>query len=670
MSRLSRELAVFLLYCALTAVMTWPLVANFTTALPHPQDPAINTWILDWNFWALLHQPTRFFDANIFHPYRYALAFSENLLGIALPLLPLYLFGAEPITIYNAATFLGFALSGYGAYVLARVVTGSAGAAICSGIYFAFLSFRFTHLTHLQHLWACWLPLTLAALIWFAKKQTPKRAALFGAAFLMNGITNLHWFAFGSVALALSFLLGARRSRRYWIGGILAVALALVALTPLLLPYKRVRELYNFRGDPGEVMQYSAVPSDWLISSLHSRWYAGPLGDVTVNPERWLFPGGLVLVLALIGLSWRGRPMLLALLWAILGFLGSLGLNNWFGRFLFEYVPLFKGIRVPARWSFIAYTGLALLAACGIVMLTRRLGPKTAAAVNVVIAAALLVELHAAPIRWYIARPEAPPVYRFLTAHRGDGPIVELPLRQEEQYAYMLRATTHHRPMINGVSGFVPTGFAELRAMSEATPVSPLFLSALESLGVTTIVVHADKLGPTHLHTTLWLRDALAASRLAFIGRFDSDMQGDYVFATRLHRDFEPLLNKIELLQRVNLQRFLTLQPTQNDGTFGYLEVPQPNAVVKGKLRVSGWALSPWGIERVELRFANGKVVVPALLGPRPDVVAEYPWYPMTTNPGFNMEFDTPLGSDLQVEIIDGRRKRHRLENVWFSWEP
>jgi hypothetical protein len=187
---------------------------------------------------------------------------------------------------------------------------------------------------------------------------------------------------------------------------------------------------------------------------------------------------------------------------------------------------------------------------------------------------------------------------------------------------------------------------------------------------VTTIVVHADKLGPTHLHTLHWLRDALQASRIAFIGRFDSDMQGDYVFATRRHRDFEPLLNKIELLQRVNLERFLTLKPTQNDGTFGFLEVPQPNAVVKGKLRVSGWALSPWGIERVELRFANGEVVVPALLGPRPDVLAEYPWYPMTTNPGFYMEFDTPVGSDLQVEIIDGRRKRHRLENVWFSWEP
>ncbi|HYO77390.1 MAG TPA: hypothetical protein VE010_13085 [Thermoanaerobaculia bacterium] len=670
MNRLSRELAVFVLFCALTAMMTWPLVANFTTALPHPQDPAINTWILDWNFYALLHQPTRFFDANIFHPYRYALAFSENLFGIALPLFPLYLIGLAPITIYNVATFLAFALTGYAAYVLARLVTQSTGAAICSGIYFAFFSFRFTHLTHLQHLWACWLPLMLAALIWFAKKPGKRRAMLFGAAFLMNGLTNLHWFAFGSVTIALSFLIAARRERRYWIGGIAATALALALLTPMLLPYQRVHELYGFRGDPNETLQYSAQASNWLVSSLHSRWYAGPLGDATVNPEHWLFPGVLVLLFALIGLAWRGRPTLLALLWVLLGFLGSLGLNAWFGRLLFEFVPLFKGIRVPARWSFIAYTGLALLAACGIAILTRRLGGKARVAVHALIACALLVELHVAPIRWYIARPVMPPVYAYLATHQSDGPIVELPLRQDEQYAYMLGATAHHRQMINGVSGFVPTSFAELRALSENTPISPLFLSALEGVGVTTIVVHADRLGPTHMHTTRWVRDAVATGRLAFVGRFDSDMQGDYVFATRLHRDFEPLANKMPFEKRVHLERFLAMLPTQNEGTFGHLDMPRPNDVVYGKLKVAGWALSPWGIRRVDLRFANGTVVVPADLVSRADVTAEYPWYPMTVNAGFYKELDAPVGSDLQVEIIDGRGKRRRLENIWFTWEP
>lgn len=671
MKRLGRELAVFLLFCALTAMMTWPLLPNFTTALPHPQDPAINTWILDWNYHALLSSPAKFFHANIFHPYLYTLAFSENLIGIALPLLPLYLAGAGPITIYNAAMFLAFALSGYGMYVLARLVTGSMGAAICSGIYYAFFSFRFTHLTHLQHLWALWLPLMLASLIWFAKKPGMRRAMLFGAAFLMNGLSNLHWFAFGSLAIALSFLIGARADKKYWLGGMLFVALACAALTPILLPYQEVRELYRFRGDPSETMQYSANARDWLISSLHSRWYARPLGNVTVNPERWLFPGGLVLVFALIGLAWRGRSTLIALVWILLGFFGSLGLNGWFGAFLFEQVPLFKGIRVPARWSFIAYTGLALLAACGIAMLTKRFSERTRTFVQFAIACAFLIELHAAPIRYYIARPEAPPVYSYLKTHASDGPIIELPLRQEVQYGYMLRATAHHRRMVNGVSGFVPPDFAELRALTEQAPVSPELLPRLEQLGVTTILVHADLLGPTYVATIEWLRTAIRDGTLTFVRRFDSDLHGDYLFVTRFHRDFEPLRSgPVDVQQQSNLHRFLTAQPTQNEGTFGNVESPARDTLVKGRLRVSGWALSPWGVESVNLLFANGRIVVPADLGPRPDVTGVYPWYPMTTNAGFEKNFDVPPGSDVQVEIVDGRKRRTRLEQIWFSWEP
>ncbi|HEX2061038.1 MAG TPA: hypothetical protein VHK90_09880, partial [Thermoanaerobaculia bacterium] len=272
MKRAGRELAVVLFFCLVTAAMTWPLATNLTTAFPHPDDPSIVTWILDWNFHALRHQPLRLFHANIFHPHRYSFAFSENLLGIALPLLPLHAAGATPVTIYAIATFLGFALTGYGAFVLARLVTQSTGAAICSGIWFAFFSFRFTHLTHLQFLWALWLPLMLAALLWFARKPDAKRAALFGLAFLMNGLTNLHWFAFGSVAIGLTVLLLARRDRRYWIGAIGAMAIACALMVPVLLPYQRARELYGLRGDANETLQYSAHARDWLVSSVHSRW--------------------------------------------------------------------------------------------------------------------------------------------------------------------------------------------------------------------------------------------------------------------------------------------------------------------------------------------------------------------------------------------------------------
>ncbi|HYH07634.1 MAG TPA: hypothetical protein VEK11_11305 [Thermoanaerobaculia bacterium] len=633
MKRVLRELGAVLFFCLVTAVMTWPLVANFTTALPHPDDPAINTWILDWDFYALLHQPARLFEANIFHPLHHTLAFSENLLGIALPLLPLHLAGLGPVTIYNVATFLAFALTGYGAFVLARLVTGSTGAAVCSGIWFAFFSFRFTHLTHLQHLWAMGLPLTLAALLWFAQKPNAARAALFGFAFLMTGLANLHWFAFGSVAIGLSVLLLARRDRKYWIGAIGALVVPCLLMVPVLLPYQRVRELYGFRGDVNETLQYSARASDWLVSSLHSRWYAKQLADVSVNPERWLFPGALVLLFALLGIR---RKAAIPLMWVILGFVGSLGLNSWFGELLFQ-VPLFKGIRVPARWSFIAYIGLALLAAIGIARIRHQ-------AMHALIALLFLIECWAAPIRYFLTTP-TPPVYAHV-----QGPLIELPLDQRDQYEYLLRATAHRQRMVNGVSGFVPPSFEALRALAD----TPQFLPRLEQLGVTTIVVHGDRISDT---TRQWLR----AQNLTFLGRYDAQLHGDYLFSTRRGKGAAPH-------ERIHLERFLAGEPTQNEDTFGFLEWPARDSVIHGKLRVSGFALSPYGIRAVHLRFANGRRVVTADLVERPDVTLRYPWYPMTTHAGFVKELDAPLGDDVQVEIVDGRGRRTRLQDVWFTW--
>jgi hypothetical protein len=108
----------------------------------------------------------------------------------------------------------------------------------------------------------------------------------------------------------------------------------------------------------------------------------------------------------------------------------------------------------------------------------------------------------------------------------------------------------------------------------------------------------------------------------------------------------------------------------RNDDTFGYLESPSPNGHARGTLRVAGWALSPWGIRQVLLRFRNGNIVVPAQLVPRDDVTALYPWYPRTTRAGFVKEFDVaPFAGDLVVEIVDGRGRHKRLENIWFTWE-
>src|SRR5438034_7560861 len=127
------------LFVALALLMTWPLVRNLRTAVAFPGDPFINTWILDWDWYATLHQPLHLFQANAFYPARDSLAFSENLYGIALLLFPLRALGVDALTAHNVAILLGFAFSGFAMFLLGRMISGSAMGGIAAGMLYAFV---------------------------------------------------------------------------------------------------------------------------------------------------------------------------------------------------------------------------------------------------------------------------------------------------------------------------------------------------------------------------------------------------------------------------------------------------------------------------------------------------------------------------------------------------
>ncbi|HUR81377.1 MAG TPA: hypothetical protein VM733_11460, partial [Thermoanaerobaculia bacterium] len=115
---------------------------------------------------------------------------------------------------------------------------------------------------------------------------------------------------------------------------------------------------------------------------------------------------------------------------------------------------LFRGIRAPARWAMIVYLGMAML----IALAPRRRWQAIA------LTFALLVELRAAPIRWYLTTGGTPPVYRWL-ATQNVRSVLEVPIDQPSTYEYLYFATVHHKPLVNGVSGFRPPGYDDLPAM-------------------------------------------------------------------------------------------------------------------------------------------------------------------------------------------------------------
>src|SRR5437667_1922083 len=138
-----RELALFLFYLTVAIVLTWPLAANLTTAVSDLGDPLLNAWILDWDCYALTHRPLQLFDAPIFYPATFPLAYSEHLFGIALVCLPFYALGLAPLTIHNLAILLGFAFAAYGGSVLARAVTHRFAPSVLAGLLDGFGPYRF-----------------------------------------------------------------------------------------------------------------------------------------------------------------------------------------------------------------------------------------------------------------------------------------------------------------------------------------------------------------------------------------------------------------------------------------------------------------------------------------------------------------------------------------------
>src|SRR5689334_13011494 len=104
-----RELLIFIAFCVLTAVMTWPWVLHLRDAVADRGDPYMIAWTLWWDCHQTFHDPLHLFDANVFYPYKYTLAFSENDYGLALPFFPLFALGVRTLTVNTIATFLGFA---------------------------------------------------------------------------------------------------------------------------------------------------------------------------------------------------------------------------------------------------------------------------------------------------------------------------------------------------------------------------------------------------------------------------------------------------------------------------------------------------------------------------------------------------------------------------------
>jgi hypothetical protein len=300
-----REAGVVLAFCAMTALLTWPYVTRLRDAVADPGDPYLVAWILWWDYHGTFTDPLNLFHSNLFYPYRYTLAFSEHCYGIALLFFPLFALGLRPLTVHAVALFFGFVLCGYGAFRLARTLTGSVGVAWVAGIAFAFVPYRFHLMSHLPYLFSAWVPLLLEALVLFARARSWRRAAWLGGAFLMAGLTSVSWlvlslFPFALCAAVLLTRYRIWRERELWVRGAAALGVASVLLLPFSLPYYIVSKLYGFKRSAWEIQVNSAWPIHWLSVENRNKLWNGMGGGIHEGWKYKLFPGLLTLVLSVV----------------------------------------------------------------------------------------------------------------------------------------------------------------------------------------------------------------------------------------------------------------------------------------------------------------------------------------------------------------------------------
>ncbi|MDX6611424.1 MAG: hypothetical protein QOD75_610 [Blastocatellia bacterium] len=213
-----------------------------------------------------------------------------------------------------------------------------------------------------------------------------------------------------------------------------------------------------------------------------------------------------------------------ALVWTIIGFAGSFGLNFFFYRFLYEFIPVFKGMRVATRWGMICYVGLALLAGLGAKRLaeamTGRWPQFGRAATYGVLVVAILFELHAAPLKMMRGEINPDELTLFLKHQKMSGGILELPIGDSD-HVYMLRAADHGHPIVNGSYSFVPALQREIRQLSNSEPITDQFLDLLETNKVSYIAVHNSLIGvETRTELEDFFKRGVASGRLKFIKSF------------------------------------------------------------------------------------------------------------------------------------------------------
>lgn len=494
-------IAVWLGGAVLAVIMTWPMMSGprqLTRMDTH--DGKFSVWNVAWVAHALISDPGNVFNANIFHPQKGTLAYSEANLVAGAMAAPVYALTGNPILAHNVVVFVSLVLAFVLTWMLVRRLTGSPWAGVPPAAAFAFSAYVTAHMAHIQLLLVFVVPMVLIVWHWFEERPSPQRGAALGATLTFSVLACAYYGIMMGLAVGFAALWFAWRradQKAYWFGLGAAVIVAALTVAPIAVPYASLRaegmrselNIDEARSYSADYRSYMSGQSGALVKLLPSSVRAS-IDRYVGRPVEVLFPGLFILALAAGGLVrtahvphrvvGRGEleprhrkgfyaALTIVALWASLG--PRAGLYVW----LADVIPFMSFLRAPARFGVLVLFGVAVFAGWGIAAFAKH--GRRAAVVATVLLALVIVETR---VTWPL-RP-VPPVadaYKVLaTLPRAGTVVLHFPYRTGEWFPHveqMFWSMWHWQPMVNGYSDYIPPDVIDIAIPINSFPSEEAF---------------------------------------------------------------------------------------------------------------------------------------------------------------------------------------------------
>lgn len=492
----SKNLIVFAFYVVVALVLTYPLINNFSTAMPGGGgDSFLFAWNQWWVKYSLLNlQQNPYFTDLISYPFTTNLVFHTLTFTNSLVSVPLQLF-LPNIIAFNMIFILSLILAAYGMYLLAYYLFKNYFVAIISGIMFVFNSYVFSVIGLFQYTSIYVIPFFILFFIKIFRENKVKNALLAGLILALS-FYNEFYYTVGLFIFALLIMLWlAIKDKKFLLSKIKDISLCfftwLILSLPLLyLSIKTALAKVYPLATLSQINLYSPdIKSFFIPSHLHAIFgeYFKSYYESLNYHGSIVYLSFILLILAIIGYFFGKRQGLLhsSKLWffiAIIFFFLTLGPFLYFDGYIFDLdgvkftiplpylffylLPFVKGILVPPRFIIFVIFCLIMIGGFLLERIFNKLNKKLLlkSSIALLITGVFIFENFSTPIQ--ISNAQIPDFYHQISKEENDYTILELPFALSTSF-YTLGSiktssileyyqTVHHKKIINGWISRVP----------------------------------------------------------------------------------------------------------------------------------------------------------------------------------------------------------------------